>query len=182
MYVYISEKLLEYLRYLEVCYLEVPPFISHVYCLQFIESYLRAYRVPQGIRIRDATWSVFINELVSRFPYHPYLLTFLKSIAEHYRIEKRAHEFIMDLLQLNVPKLFAVEPGELEEDAQAVAMEFTSFLYDFINRNALKPAILTQLTSIMVRTYVYKRGHVTGGVTWSTIAAFTRYLHVTSRE
>ena len=55
---------------------------------------------------------------------------------------------MVDLLKLEVPKLFAVEGGE--ED-KAVGLEFSAFLRDFISRNALKPTILGKMNVILVR-------------------------------
>ena len=56
---------------------------------------------------------------------------------------------MVDLLNLEVPKLFAVEGGE-EED-KAVGLEFSAFLRDFISRNALKLTILGKMNVILVR-------------------------------
>ena len=50
---------------------------------------------------------------------------------------------------LEVPKLFAVEGGE-EED-EAVAHEFSAFLRDYVCRNALKYIILGKMNIILVR-------------------------------
>ena len=81
--------------------------------------------------------------------HHHYLLDFLQSVAERYRGDRRAGELVVDLLKLEVPKLFAVEGGE-EED-KAVGLEFSAFLRDFISRNALKPTILGKMNVILVR-------------------------------
>ena len=55
----------------------------------------------------------------------------------------------MDLLKLEVPKLFAVEGGGKED--QAVAHEFSAFLGDYIFKNGLKHTILGKMNVILVR-------------------------------
>ena len=56
---------------------------------------------------------------------------------------------MVDLLKLEVPKLFAVEGGR-EED-ETVGREFSAFLRDYISRNALKFTILGKMNIILVR-------------------------------
>ena len=50
---------------------------------------------------------------------------------------------MLDLLQLKVPKLFAVEEGRKE-------VQFSTFLRSYISRNALKLTILGQIHKILV--------------------------------
>ena len=129
-----------------------------IYPSSTVEEFLGLYKVPQDIRINDPTWHSFINEVVISFGgarAHYYLLDFLKSVAEGYLADKRQQEFVMDLLQLKVPKLFAIEEGADEtmkkEDA-TVARKFSTFLRNFINRHALKNSILSQMTALLVST------------------------------
>ena len=56
---------------------------------------------------------------------------------------------MVDLLKLNISKLFAVE-GRREED-ETVRREFSAFLEDYILRYALKGAIFKKMSDIMVR-------------------------------
>ena len=77
---------------------------------------------------------------------HHYLLDFLQSVAECYRDDERAGDLVVDLLKLQVPKLFAVEGGR-EED-EAVRCEFSRFLRKYI---LLECDILEKMSSIMVR-------------------------------
>lgn len=79
------------------------------------------------------------------------LLDFLKKVAERYLQDTRAAEFVLDVLLLSVPKLFAVEEGGKENEAAAnISVEFTAFLKDYITRNSLKPLILAQMKDILV--------------------------------
>ena len=62
------------------------------------------------MKISDGTCNEFFSEVVTRFPAaheHYYLLDFLLRIAERYREDVCAGTFVLDLLQLGVPKLFA---------------------------------------------------------------------------
>ncbi len=79
------------------------------------------------------------------------LLDFLKKVAERYLQDQRAAEFVLDLLQLSVPKLFAVESSGREKAAAAsISAEFVAFLKDYITRNSLKLLILSQMKDILV--------------------------------
>ena len=79
---------------------------------------------------------------------HHYLLDFLQSVAKRYHDDGRAGELVVDLLKLGVPKLFAVEEGEKDEE---VAHKFSAFLRDYINRNRLRHTILGKMNIILVR-------------------------------
>ena len=112
--------------------------------------------MQQEVRINDPTWHSFIGEVVLRFGgarNHFFLLDFLRSVADSYLLDNRQREFISDLMQLNVPKLFAIEEGAdeaTEKEDMEVGKEFTIFLRNYINRNALKLSILSQMTSLLV--------------------------------
>lgn len=128
-----------------------------IYSPNIVEQFLKSYRVQPDIKIDDPTWHSFISEVVLRFGgarNHFFLLDFLQSVAtQGYQADKRQKEFVLDLLQLKVPKLFAVEEGceDLTDYMdKEVAKKFTSFLRIFINRNALKHSILIQMTAILV--------------------------------
>ena len=127
-----------------------------IYPVQMVEQFLKSYEIPSGLTICDPTWLVFISEIVSRFGgarNHYFLLDFLTSVASAYLKDKRQKQFVTDLLQLKVPKLFAVEEGEDEEvrkeDLQ-VATKFSAFLKSYILRHALKHSLLNQMTDILV--------------------------------
>ena len=70
-------------------------------------------------------------------------------MAERYRDDGRAGDLVVDLLKLEVPKLFAVEGGR-EED-EAVRSEFSRFLRNYILRCDLKLTTLGRMSDIMVR-------------------------------
>ena len=112
--------------------------------------------VQQDVRIDDPTWHSFINEVVVRFggaSHHFFLLDFLRSVAASYVTDERQKEFVLDLLQWNMPKLFAVKEGAdevTEKKDVEVARNFSIFLRNFINRNALKHSILIQLPDVLV--------------------------------
>jgi len=77
------------------------------------------------------------------------MLGFLKSVAEHYHGDGRAGDLIVDLLKLEVPKLFAVEGGGEKNEAEND--EFSVFLRNYICRCNLKPTILGEMDAILVR-------------------------------
>jgi len=81
--------------------------------------------------------------------HHYFLLDFLQSVAKCYYKDGRAGELLVDLLKLEVPKLFAVEGGE--QNNETVGREFSAFLRDYINQNRLKYAILEKMSIILVR-------------------------------
>ena len=70
-------------------------------------------------------------------------------MAERYRDDGQAGKLVVDLLMLDVPKLFAVEGGR-EED-EAVGREFSAFLQDYILRCDPKHTILSKMNIILVR-------------------------------
>lgn len=127
-----------------------------IYPAKIVEEFLGLYVVQQDIKIKDPTWHAFISEIVERFggaSNHFFLLDLLKSVASGYLADKRQTEFILDLLQLKVPKLFAVEKEAdemAEKEDMEVAKKFSLFLRGFISRNALKHSILTQMTALLV--------------------------------
>ena len=125
-----------------------------IYSPNIVEQFLKTYKVQPDVKIDDPTWHSFISEVVMRFGgarNHFFLLDFLQSVATGYLADRRQKEFILDLLQLSVPKLFAVEEGceDAAEDME-VTKKFTFFLRSFISRHALKHSILTQMTAILV--------------------------------
>ena len=65
-------------------------------------------------------------------------------------MDQRAKDFIPDLLQLDVPLLFAAEnePG-IEVGGNLVGERFSSFLHDYIQRNNLCPAIMSKIENIL---------------------------------
>ena len=127
-----------------------------IYPSSAVEEFLSSYQVQQGIKINDPTWHSFISEVVSRFcgaKSHFFLLDFLKLVAARYVMDSRQTLYVMDLLQLKVPKLFAIEEETNETDEKEdveVRRNFSAFLWNFINRNALKHSILTNMTTILV--------------------------------
>ena len=79
---------------------------------------------------------------------HYYLLGFFQSVAKRYHDSRRAGNLVVDLLELKVPKLFAVEQGEKDEE---VCCQFSAFLRDYILRCDLKHTILGKMIKILVR-------------------------------
>lgn len=130
-----------------------------LYVPSIVEQFLKSKKIWTNMKINDPTWQSFISAVVDRFVggnHHFFLLDFICSVADGYLAEGRQNEFILDLLQLNVPKLFAVETGAdeaSEEMDMEVAGKFSLFLCDYINKNALRPIILTQMISILVCLY-----------------------------
>ena len=81
--------------------------------------------------------------------HHHCLLDFIQSVAKRYHGDSHPEDFVMDLLKLNVPKLFAVERES--EEVKAVNDKFSLFLREYISHNALKYGILVKMDDIMVR-------------------------------
>ena len=123
-----------------------------IYPITMVKGFLHSYAVKQDIKICDLTWHSFISEIVTRFEgagNHSVLLDFLEKVAEDgYLRDKRQQEFVMDLMKLNVPKLFA-KKEEADETASRedtrVARAFQDFLASYINRNALKKIIIIEM-------------------------------------
>ena len=81
--------------------------------------------------------------------HHHYLLDLLQSVAERYHQDGRAGDLLVDLLKLEVPKLFAVEEGD--EKDEEVRHKFSEFLQNYIFWCNLKHTILKKMESILVR-------------------------------
>ena len=129
-----------------------------IYSVGTVAEFLYSYRVQQDVKINEPTWHSFISEVVMRFGgarNHFFLQDFLLAVAAGYLADKRQTEFVLDLLQLKVPKLFGIEEGgdsTAEKDDAEVAKCFSLFLRTFINKHALKRSILNQMTTILVCT------------------------------
>lgn len=77
-------------------------------------------------------------------------------MAKCYLEQGRPKEFIMDLLELNVPDLFMMDnegsTSTIQSDilSNSVPDEFTQFLTEYIQRNNLHEAILQDVEKIWV--------------------------------
>ena len=67
-------------------------------------------------------------------------------------ISKRQNEFVTDLMRLDVANLFLTQ--SFKEDDQSIQIVFIEMVCAFIQRNALKEDILSQVTVIMVSMYM----------------------------
>ena len=77
------------------------------------------------------------------------MLEFLRSLAERYKLDQRAKDFIPDLIQLDVPLLFVAENEPGIEGGNLVGDKFSSFLHDYIQRNNLRPVIMNKIQDIL---------------------------------
>ena len=77
------------------------------------------------------------------------MLEFLRSLAECYKLDQRAKDFIPDLIRLDVPLLFAAENEPGKEGGNLVGKKFSSFLHEYIQRNNLCPAIMSKIEDIL---------------------------------
>ena len=72
---------------------------------------------------------------------------------------KQSVQFIIDLLKLGLPTLFAVRTDstgqQSNEDKLAVA-EFEHDLRNFIRKSAVKQALLTRLKDLMVNLFILR--------------------------
>ena len=118
-----------------------------IYSNDFVEDFLRQFTIKNDIKVNDPTWRSFFSEIVSRFRgarNHYCIFEFLKSVADAYLSSGRSTQFVFGLLDLNVPKLFAVtEEGNEEERKEDMDMaeNFKAFLHNYIRVNALKHGI-----------------------------------------
>ena len=72
----------------------------------------------------------------------------LERISKAYKSDERHDMFVMDLMKLDVPKLFLVQSNK--EDAVKVEQKFIGMVRSFIQKNTLRDVILSQIPSIMV--------------------------------
>ena len=85
-------------------------------------------------------------------------------MATCYLEQGRAKDFLLDLLQLDVPRLFVMEAegsvSSIHSDilATSVPDQFTHFLSDYIQRNALSEAILKEVETVWVCVNVGRVG------------------------
>ena len=89
----------------------------------------------------------------SEAQHHKTLLQFLKSVGDTYQEQGRAKEFVLDLLHLNVSKLFAesLDKSPLQhEGAVGTAMEFSSFLRTYIQNCCIRDGILQDINLVWV--------------------------------
>ena len=85
---------------------------------------------------------------------HFFIHDFLESVAKRYEESKRAKFFVLDLLAIKVSKLLAVDPEEEAAGAEYQS-NFKKFLHNFIRRNAIKSALLSNMKVIMVSRSTY---------------------------
>ena len=78
-----------------------------------------------------------------------FILNFIKSIGEMYTMDSRSADFILDLLAVKVPKLFAVSYAECTLDV-AVQNEFSIYLHSYIQMNGLKRDMMKSIDKILV--------------------------------
>lgn len=128
-----------------------------IYPNSSVENFLSGYVPSSDIDITEPTWRSFFGEIVSRFVgarHHEFLFNFLDTVSCVYLNDKRSPEFVFHLLELRVPKLFAVDDEESDEVIRkediAIREKFLRFLSDYINSNALKNTIINQISRIMV--------------------------------
>ena len=123
-----------------------------------VEEFLGFYVIQPGMKINDPIWQTFISDIVLRFGgarNHYFLLDFLKNVSNIYCTEARPAAFVVDLLQLKIPKLFATEEQGSDDDIAEkedleVSRRFSYFLRAYINRHALKQSVLSQMFTILV--------------------------------
>ncbi|KAL5475173.1 hypothetical protein EMCRGX_G027240 [Ephydatia muelleri] len=116
----------------------------------FAEDYLSAYKITPGIKICDG----FISEVTDRHSganNHHFLLDFIKQVGAQYVTDKRPRDFILDLLKINVPMLFALP--EKTDNGYDVAVEVQSnlstFVQEYIYDNGLKKGLLPRMSKML---------------------------------
>ena len=72
----------------------------------------------------------------------------MKTVGNHYVQDGRSHDFILDLLDINVPQLFGL-PDYTDKGhpvAVKVQSEFSAFIQSYIHRNALNHFLFVQVS------------------------------------
>ena len=86
---------------------------------------------------------------------HNFILKFFKQVKG---TSESLFDFVIDLLNLKVPQLFAVEDGtdELTERKDIkVAHGFSSFLQSCFTESVIEQSFLMQITSLLVSMHVF---------------------------
>ena len=88
--------------------------------------------------------------LTSRYDaaHHKFILTFFKSVATSYQKRNAAADFVLDLLQLGVHRLFSC--GSDDQTNGSVASEFSEFLRAYILQHKLQTSLLKKMQKILV--------------------------------
>ena len=94
---------------------------------------------------------------------HGFILEFLIHVSDNYRDERKAKQFVLDLLGMHLNGLFGVEQltGK-DHAAQSVPITFQTFLREYIQRNHLTSAIIAHVTAIWVRREGGGEGEMVG--------------------
>ena len=93
---------------------------------------------------------------ICRYPgahQHRFLLGFFKRVGEYYVMHGRANDFVLDLLRINVPKLFSFSDNSdaiYSEACKKVQLEFSTFIQRYIYLNALKLNLQSRMSEILV--------------------------------
>ena len=88
-----------------------------------------------------------------------FILEFLLSVGDHYRDDRRAKQFIFDLLSIQLSGLFNVDRASAGDHAvHSVPITFQTFLREYIQRNHLTSVIINHVTEIWVRKERGKEG------------------------
>ena len=141
----------------------------NTYPSEFVEIFLKDYDTHSLIQISNPVWISLFNEVVSRFPgakSHSFFLEFLSKVEASYIKRGRNREFMIDILTMKVPKLFAVNSATQIDDLEVVE-KFRVQLRQHINNNALKLSIVSNLSRILVSWCMILRQvvcQITGGL------------------
>ena len=83
---------------------------------------------------------------------HRFLLEFIKTVGYRYVKDGRSHDFIVDLLGINVPQLFGL-PEDTDKGhpvAVEIQSKFSAFIQSYILLNTLKIGLLQNMDKILV--------------------------------
>ena len=89
---------------------------------------------------------------ISSFPIEElqnHLLEFLVRVADVYRKDRRAGDFIPDVLQLKVSQLFSADTEAGLNGESLVGEKFSEFLKVYIQRNNLRPELMSRIQEII---------------------------------
>jgi len=75
------------------------------------------------------------------------IVNLLRRIGEAYKVDKRQHKFVEDLMALNIPDLLA--------GSEDVETAFSNMMHEFIRKYGLQQVILEHVLMIVVSRYIY---------------------------
>jgi len=80
------------------------------------------------------------------------IVNLLKRVGDAYKSGRKQANFVLDLMKLDIPNLLVVESPK--QDDPNVEHLFIEMIHAFVQRNALRGAIMGQIATIMVSSVI----------------------------